>query len=541
MKESLELTKSYSSEKLLRWQYVCLLIAVMMIPLVGPPSFKQYLGPLFFYGQPASVPILIGLILATIMIIRDGKARQILFPIAFLGIAYLGLVTIISIHAIVTFDAPWSSEVFGASTRVDLIKALLLKLGIEEELAYKGIIFAKDIRSAIHEFLFLFCFIVWIALLYIRDTTGTFRVVRKAVIIDFCLLAPYCLIEVFHLYGFGFATKILSSLNPLFYVPYGASGWYPPLVSWSQVRGVWTEPAYFSFWLAFAVPFLLDWLFQKQKPGKRFVIFRFVLLVLLFAIWFMTYARSSIWMMCTMVLIYFIASFFWRNRSTRIQFINIIISSALAFFLVSNCGPADIHRWVDPVSSSDRVSSDLEVTSSHLFQGTVVSSLDSKSRSTPSRIQYWTCRFEIFKDSPFLGVGDVFEPYYEAKKYKEYWGAAVTDEIKGRIEWIEKKGLLKSDFGGNTLGILEVLACRGMLGAISIFAPIVFLFICFLYQIYKGRNTKNYHIPLCLGVSSFVCFMSVFPQGLYFFDIWPAIGLLAGYTYLSRREFYVQK
>lgn len=50
---------------------------------------------------------------------------------------------------------------------------------------------------------------------------------------------------------------MLKAINSSLYEPCSFLGWYPPLVSPNQIRGTWTEPAYFAIWLAFAVPFFL--------------------------------------------------------------------------------------------------------------------------------------------------------------------------------------------------------------------------------------------------------------------------------------------
>ena len=63
---------------------------------------------------------------------------------------------------------------------------------------------------------------------------------------------------------------MLKAINSVLYEPGAFLGWYPPLVSPNQIRGTWTEPAYFAIWLAFAVPFLFrTFLKTASRPLKR--------------------------------------------------------------------------------------------------------------------------------------------------------------------------------------------------------------------------------------------------------------------------------
>ena len=529
------LLSSIPEEKLLYWQRCCLFIAVAMIPLVGPPVLTKYLAPLFFYGQPASVPILVGLFLAAIMVIREGNARKVLFPILCFSSVYLILIAAISIHSIANFDG-WRPDVFGASMRVDAIKALLLQMGIEESWAYRGIVFVKDLRNGVHETVFILCFVLWIGLLYKRNSKKIFTLIQNAIIVDFFLLGLYCSIEVIHLYDVNWATSFLKAVNPSFYVPGGALGWYPPIVSATQIRGIWTEPAYFAIWLAFASPFLFHRLFNWQSTKGTVIssICQVGVLFSLFSIWFMTYSRTSIWLMLVMGALYFIAMFlFWNSfRRIRLQVTKILGSCLLAFMVVSNFGPADISNWN---SSSLNAREQLTHTvSSQLSSNTVRSSFDPMSRSTPSRLQFWIARVEIFKDSPIFGVGDSLEPWYDVKKYHEFWGDEITSELKWRSSWAKKNGLLNAGFGGNNLLLWSMLACRGIIGTLVFAIPLLCVFYFLARITYLQKDRDKHPEALCILVSVFACSPSALTQGLWFFDIWPAIGLAIGYVYLNK-------
>ena len=104
---------------------------------------------------------------------------------------------------------------------------------------------------------------------------------------------------------------MLRAINSSLYVPCSFLGWYPPLVSPNQIRGTWTEPAYFAIWLAFAVPFWVSFFsrtecWHEKKAGISLAFF-----TALFGIWFMTYARTSVVLMAALVGLYFcLQSFF---------------------------------------------------------------------------------------------------------------------------------------------------------------------------------------------------------------------------------------
>lgn len=511
-------------EQLLRWQNGCFFLAIFLLPFSPPLYTNSFLGSFSQGGHLSSLPILIGLALACITFVKEGKSPKFLLPASIFAFLYMLMISVISIHALIGFDG-YTEKVLGVTPKILIVKHYLAQIGIaDEKYAYQVLIFIKDLRNGLSELIYIFGFVAWVSVLYLKQKEKIFLLAQKAILLDFFLLLPYVTTEVFHLYGCRSATEILTVINPFFYVPLARTGWYPPVVSWNQIRGVWTEPAYFSIWLAFAVPFLFYWATRSGGVNLKLLLARGLLFFVVFCIWFMTYARTSIYLAGATFLILVSIAFYLRSKVSLIHGTLLIIAFILAFIFVSNFGPQDVSRWRQ--NSVATVS--VQKQHSSFIENTVKSTVSVDSRSTPSRVQYWIARLLVFRDSPLLGRGDSFEVYYETQNYSTF-GVALTPELKNRLKWIERNGIFNAGFGGNGIDFTSLLACRGLVGLSFYVVPILFFFFFFLRGIHREKDRNDKKLALCLFCSTSVVALTFFVQGLHFLDFWCSCGVGVGW------------
>ena len=128
---------------------------------------------------------------------------------------YLVFIAVLSLHAIVVFS-PYDETVFKMTPKMVTVATFLSSLGLQDEtLLWKVLIFLRDLRIGSFEVIYAFGFAAWIGYLYVKTQGDAFRWVSRAVAVDFCLLVPYVLLEVLHLYGWGGGHKCSNLSIPI--------------------------------------------------------------------------------------------------------------------------------------------------------------------------------------------------------------------------------------------------------------------------------------------------------------------------------------
>ena len=323
---------------------------------------------------------------------------------------------------------------------------------------------------------------------------------------------------------------MLKLVNPFLYEPGQFLGWYPPVVSPNQVRGTWTEPAYFAIWLAMAVPFLIHRLFEKTQITPSGWLWRGGLLFWLFVVWSMTYARTSVVLIVPMAALYVIFALVFRARRSM-QVAGLLLAAVAAGFLwVSQWGPQDIGRWTSRTASSVSV----EVTKSSFIENTVKSSVNVESRSTPTRLQGLVSKLGVFWEHPWLGAGDAFAPWRQMEWLLRN-PAQLTGEMRDRIRYTQEDGIFKSGLGGNSLSASAFLAGRGIVGFAAFLLPLLATGVALLASL-RHQDAALRRVGVTLFIACAVTFPSIVSQGLWFFYFWCAFGLALGFVVDRRRK-----
>lgn len=521
-------------ESLYAWQRKCLFLAVVLFPLQSLLCYRNsLLSVASFYGQISSVPILIGILLAIAACVKEGNAKRFLFPVFVIAIGYVFLCCVTSIHSIIEYSSIGSFDAasFGETAKIRPFKRLLLAFGVSNEaLLYELLVFLKDTYSALREIIFAFGLVVWIVFLSRKGIKAVFVLIQNGVIGSALFLAPYILLELLHLYGFLGATTVLKAINSYLYEPGAYLGWYPPLVSPNQVRGFCTEPSFLAVWFAFAMPFLLSFLFMRIKsPLRRFFV-GLVVFSIYFSIWFMTYARTSIVLMVVLFLLYLFISIIFRS-SNNFQAVGIIAFSLLAaFFVTSNWGPQDFSRQTPSVQTTPPLKkTEPMVADSVLFSDTIRSLIDAKSRSNPARLEAVLLNLEVFKGHPILGAGDVLSSLFLRKIATGERLQSMPEEIQHNYRYGKQNGVFATG-AGSSLWIPGILASRGILGFSAIFLPIFATGVGLFISLFRVNLLYRQHF-LCVFISCSAVLPSAFSQGLWFFYLWCGLGLALSIIY----------
>lgn len=532
---------SVTTERLFTWQRGILFLVVLLFPIQTILFYQKSLVSTFsIYGQISSVPLLVGFALAIVTCIQEKTVKRYLLPVFGIAMFYVLLCAGISLHSILEYaqTGSFDAETFGETPKIRLLKSWLLTASISSDtLLYGLIIFLRDTLNGVREVVFAFGLVVWISFLSRRDFLGTFKTVRRAVLWSTAFLAPYIACEVLHLFGMGGATTVLKAINSSLYEPCSFLGWYPPLVSPNQIRGTWTEPAFFAIWLSFAVPFLVSFFFEDGVLSRKKAGIVLVFFTTLFSIWFMTYARTSVVLMAALVGLYFLFAILYRTRENW-RVVGVLVVTVLSgFLIVSTCGPQERGQRVhNQTETSVPARLEKSISDSVLFENTVKSSVDAKSRSNPSRLQDFQLKLKVFKDYPIAGAGDTLASVAQIRKMLENPNT-LTGESRQRMAYTYTKGLFQSGVNGSSLSISGVLACRGLLGFAVVFAPILLLGLSLFICLFKVKETSR-GIGITLFVSCAGSFLPAFSQGLWYYYFWCSAGLALGFLLWARHSNY---
>lgn len=545
--------------KLYLYQRDLLFLVVLLFPIQTILVYQKSLFSTFsFYGQISSIPLLVGYVLAVVTCVREHQVKNLLFPVFTIAAFYVLLCAGISFHSIFEYSniGPFDATTFGETSKTRLLKNLLVTLGVSSDaILYGLIVLMRDTMNSVREVVFAFGTVVWIAFLSRKDFLGTFETVRKAVLWSTAFLTPYIACELMHLYGMGGATSVLKAINSGLYEPSAFLG-YPPIVSPNQIRGTWTEPAYFAIWLVFAVPFLISHFFKDGSLSFKRLVRNALFFTIIFSIWFMTYARTSVVLMTVLVGLNLFFAVIFCTRENWEKASILCISVLAAFFITSAWGPQDVSRRVS-IKATDATSSvvqkesisqssdnllginrqkkastgdkltvnkePLRASESTLFKNTVKSTVDSKSRSNPARLEDFFSKLEVFKEFPLMGAGDTLSSVAQLHKLLER-RSQLTSESQQRIAETQSKGIFQSPLGGCSLSVSGTLCARGLIGFLISFLPILFLGLLLFVQILKVTGFPR-ECGITIFISSVGSFLSSFSQGLYFFYFWCSAGL----------------
>ena len=209
----------------------------------------------------------------------------------------------------------------------------------------------------------------------------------------------------------------------------------------------------------------------------------------------------------------------------------------IGFLITSTCGPQERGQWAHNQTEASVIERLLKsISESVLFENTVKSSVDAKSRSNPSRLQDFQLKLEVFKDYPIAGAGDTLASVAQIRKMLES-PDTLTQGSRKRMAYTYANGLFQSGVNGSSLSISGMLASRGLLGFTVLFVPILLLGLSLFICLFKVKETSR-GIGITLFISCAGSFLAVFSQGLWYYYFWCSAGLALGFLLWARHSSY---
>lgn len=258
-------------------------------------------------------------------------------------------------------------------------------------------------------------FIVFSIFLFYRETS--FNIIDDiwlGITMILPVLAIYEIFEVAYLVGASWGETTLRTINPLLYEVENSHGWWPPLLWTGQIRSVFPEPSFFSYWGVLSVPFFLRNIHNKKHFWISIIELAFISFTVLGS-----NSRTGTALLFGVVSVYFIVALIAKQK--RVIMTSLIVFSIIAISLVASV--AILSTNIDSY-----------------FDNTLGTLTSTTARSNSQRFAMMKAQMDIFLEHPILGVGEnLLSPYLADYFIKHDMNSG---EIALWIEATEDKGFV---------------------------------------------------------------------------------------------------
>lgn len=247
-------------------------------------------------------------------------------------------------------------------------------------------------------------FIIFSIVLFYVETKKDY--IHDAWIAISCVLPFIFIYEIFEFaylggkeWGAGFLQTVNPLLYPIDFYPYEGE-WWPP-VFWDQVRSVFVEPSYLSYWGALTLPIFMINVLEKRKVILNSLELFFITFIVL-----SSFARTGAALVIGCNVVFIILSIVKMKRKAFLQvfiFIFILCFSIFGASSFVSFSKTNI-RMEKAVKSVESKVSDSNV--DNYLSGTVGSLTKEESRSNKSRFSVARAQLDVFLDHPILGVSE---------------------------------------------------------------------------------------------------------------------------------------
>lgn len=321
-------------------------------------------------------------------------------------------------------------------------------------------------------------FIVFSIFLFYKETS--FNIVDDiwlGITVILPVLAIYEVFEVAYLVGIGWGETALRTINPLLYEVENSHGWWPPLLWPGQIRSVFAEPSYFSYWGVLCVPFFLRNIHNKKHFWISIIELAFISFTVLGS-----NSRTGTALLLGVVSVYFIVALIARQK--RVIMTSLIVFSIIAISLVASV--AIISTNIDSY-----------------FDNTLGTLTSTTARSNSQRFAMMKAQMDRFSEHPILGVGEnLLSPYLSDYFIKHDMD---NGEIALWIEATEEHGFISGGFPP-LCEYTSSLAEYGLIGSIG--NNLVFIILVCI-TIFKGLfNQKSKKREIATILSACACVMA---------------------------------
>ncbi len=321
------------------------------------------------------------------------------------------------------------------------------------------------------------------------------ELVMRAVLASSIVVILYSVVEVAWLAHSEAAEPLLRTINPYIHSIEIDGKWWPPLLWPAQLRSVFSEPSYYGIYMAFALPWLWQRIYQRQ--GKVYLIVTFLLSFGLI----LTRARTTFMLYVGELALLALFCLLWeRNKSSLLAFSKVIVISLCAFLVgvgfVSQCADSKLTGGAFTNQSEEANVKESDNVLLAYIESNVVSLFYSDARSNRARYSVMEADIKIGLDHPVLGVGKELRNGYLPDYFSEK--ALQDNEVKMWLSFREKLGIMRSGFpmlGEYTSRFSE----SGLLGLGIFFVPIIVL----LRALYRRLQQDSNRLPYIMFAVSF--------------------------------------
>ena len=296
-------------------------------------------------------------------------------------------------------------------------------------------------------------FIVFSIFLFYKETS--FNIVDDiwlGITVILPVLAIYEVFEVAYLVGIGWGETALRTINPILYEVEKSHGWWPPLLWAGQIRSVFPEPSYLSYWGALCVPFFLRNIHQQKHFWISAIELAFISFMVLGS-----NSRTGAALLLGVVCVYFIVSLIAKQKRT-------LRTILIAFCIIAASLGASVWIMSADIRSADTESQSIQSGVKSYFDNTLGTLTSATARSNPQRFAMMKAQLGIFAKHPILGVGEnLLSPYLSDYFIKHDMD---NGEIALWIEATEEHGFISGGFPP-LCEYTSALAEYGLIGSIG--------------------------------------------------------------------------
>lgn len=454
-----------------------------------PPFIKMFLG---YEDKLSMYPLLI---LSIIWFVLEARRKSLkdYVPILLFFAAYFFINIAVVIHGDLTFPyyefANYETLEGGDRVAYQVISTLFGSLTNQTSWIISNIL--KSCLTITTKFFFSW-FLLYSAFLFYRETK--LDVLNDIWIGITCILPFIFIYEIFefsYLCGGRLGEVALGKINPILYEVASDHDWWPPLY-WAQVRSVFQEPSYFSYWGAFCLPVFMLNIQRRKKSVINIVEFLSISFLLLCA-----NARTGTALVIGTVLVFVFFNLIANKKGGIFASIIIILILSVAFILATVVSSV-VNDFSDSGLSTAEPS-DISSVVTQYVETNIGSIVEPNARSNQQRFAMMQAQIETFADHPILGISDHLSGFYYLDRFEQY--EIENNEAKLWIETQIKNGSLMRGFP-QLSEYTSSLATSGILGFIINTLPILF-FVCLI--VLRAVKTKF----LCLQDVVVISFSAV--------------------------------
>ncbi len=464
-------------------------------------------------------------------------------------ILYFVINTAITVHSAVSFRFVEYAKYENLSGGPEYAYLFIRKLfpGLADYPAFALSYVLRTEINLVREFIGSWLIIYSIAL-YFVDNPNVLRYFLYGTYIAMAIELFYGIFEVAYRMGYDWGTKFLETVNPYLYPIGSMGGVYPVLLPGIDLRGLFTEGSFFSYWGCMFMPFMMS----EISKGNHKYLNGFMILTLI-AYLILTAALSAVLLIAGGVVVFYVFSLItnWKNKNLLFLLAVIVLACLLGAVMLSTDGIAYRKAEVESHDTLER-DGDVFVVEKAAFMGdmekavaeavenyknkTVSTSVSSLIYSNGARYGSMYTAVKVFLDHPLLGVGEELAGFYIVEKAEESeWYNAIASWCVGQREC----GSLVNGFP-KLDNYTESLLWGGISGFMLQVGPVITvgIFLLVLFIRFKKKNDREWCtlITACLSSIAAIMLYGVSNQFLNSFLFFVIMGMSIGIIMKGNKE-----